>query len=250
MKTKLLLFVLLFVCSCSCSAQYSDKALYEAYLKKDMTLWQEYIDHADWAKLSHKEKERLLNYEYGYAAYIADKDAAAADFYLKQFNLHIEDCATLLSPATLASYRAAYCAYMTKVDKWHIISFATKSLRYADEAIAADMRNPIALALYGNVKMYTPKTFGGDKATAVTYYQRAEALYENQKQTRHNWNYRAVQLCMVQCYEKLGQVEKALEKCKAILQDEPDFTYLRDTYLPILESKVVQTSDDVSQRIY
>ncbi len=237
MKTKLL-FVLCF-CSSLCLAQ-TDRALYEAYLRKDMTVWQEYIDHADWARLSNREKERLLNYEYGYAAYISDKDAAAADFYLKQFNQHIEDHAAHLTAATLATYRSAYCAFMTKVDKWRMISFATKSLRYADEAVAADLRNPLALALYGNVKMYTPKTFGGDKAVAIQYYQRAEAVYESQKETRNNWNYRALQLCMIQCYEKTGQLNKALEKCKAVLDDEPDFAYLCDEYLPMLEAQIGQ----------
>ncbi len=202
-----------------------------------MTVWQAYIDKADWKTLSDREKERLLNYEYGFAAYIADKDPAAADLYVKQFNTHIEDFAAFLSPATLTSYRSAYCAYMTKIDKWHMISFASKALKYAQEAIEADTRNTIALVLYGNVKMYSPKTFGGDKAVALQYYERAETLYEDANNTRNNWNYRALQLCKVQCYEKMGQIEQAIEQCNIILQDEPDFTYLRDIYLPILESK-------------
>ncbi len=237
MKTKGLLFVLL-LCSCVCAAEYTDHALYEAYLRKDMTVWQAYIDQADWSRLSKKEKARLLNYEYGYAAYISDADAAAADFYLKQFNQHIEDSAGDLPASTIASYRSAYCAFMTKVDKWRMLNFATKSLRYADEAIAADLRDPIALALYGNVKMYTPKTFGGNKETAIQYYRRAEAWYEAEGETRNNWNYRALQLCMIQCYEKTGQVEKALDKCRAVLADEPEFAYLRDVYLPLLEAQV------------
>ncbi len=205
-----------------------------------MSVWQNYIDQADWTRLSSKEKARLLNYEYGYTAYIADKDAAAADFYLKQFNQHINNLEAELPASTIASYRSAYYAYMTKVDKWHIISNATKSLQYADDAIEADLHDPIALALYGNVKMYTPKTFGGDKEVALQYYQRAETLYESQRDTRNNWNYRAIQLCMIQCYEKLDQLDQAIQKGKAVLEDEPDFVYLRDTYLPLLESKAAQ----------
>lgn len=239
MKTKLLSLILFCCCVCACSAQ-SDKTLYEAYLKKDMAVWQNYIDQADWTSLSSKERARLLNYEYGYAAYIADKDATSADFYLKQFNQHINNLEAELPASTVASYRSAYCAYMTQIDKWHIISNATKALQYANEAIETDMRDPIALALYGNVKMYTPKTFGGNKEVAIQYYQRAEALYESQNNTRYNWNYRAIQLCMIQCYEKLGQLDQAIQKCKSVLEDEPNFIYLRDTYLPLLESKTAQ----------
>ena len=44
-----------------------------------------------------------------------------------------------------------------------------------------------------------------------------------------------MRLCIAQCYEKTGEVEKAIHTCQEILESIPDFSYIRDEYLPKLQ---------------
>ena len=71
MQTKhdfLILLSALLLCPVFLRAQYSDKDLYNAYLRRDMDHWKQYLDANAWQDLSLNEKKRYLNYEYGYIA--------------------------------------------------------------------------------------------------------------------------------------------------------------------------------------
>ena len=71
---KITLILSILMASCICQAQYTNHQLYQAYLKRDMTIWQQYIASAKWEELNNEEQKQLLNYEYGFAAYVLSHD--------------------------------------------------------------------------------------------------------------------------------------------------------------------------------
>ncbi len=228
------LLLLMLIVSLSCYAQYSDKELYEAYLTSDLSLWQEYINSTDWESLSKEEKKRMLNYQYGFTANVLSQDKDTAKRHLQLFEEHVNDAAEWLSPSSLACYRSAYAAYKIKLGDWRVFSLAKQTFCYADEAVEIDSLNPLALTLKANVDMYAPKAFGGNKEQALHYFLLAEKQYRERGLTLNNWNFRALQLCIAQCYEKTGDKEQAIAKCYAILAEEPNYEYIRHVYFPKL----------------
>lgn len=236
--TIFLLTVLLLIPVLGC-AQYSEQELYNAYLKSDMGLWKEYIEQADWSTITLREKQRLLNYQYGYVAFAISADDKDAEMHLDKFEQHIEYMEKLLDPSTLACYRSSYAAYKMSFNVFRKLIYANQAMSWANEAMRLDSLNPAALTLKANIDLYCPKAFGGNKTRALYYFLRAEKRYQELGMTRYNWNYRALQLCIAQCYEKTGYKEKAIAKCQSILKEEPRFAYIRDIYLPTLLGKNV-----------
>lgn len=215
-------------------AQYSERDLYNAYLRSDMSLWKEYIEHTDWDAIAIAEKQRLLNYQYGYVAFAISAEDKDAEAHLLRFERHTEDMKNVLDASTLACYRSSYAAYKMSFNVFRKLMYANQAMSLANEAMRLDSLNPAALTLKANIDLYCPKAFGGNKARALRYFLRAEKRYQELGITKCNWNYRALQLCIAQCYEKTGKKEQAIRKCRSILQEEPDFSYIRDIYLPTL----------------
>ena len=67
---KNLALLILLMVSSICQAQYSNHQLYQAYITRDMSVWEEYIESADWDTMDTEQRKQLLNYEYGFSAYM------------------------------------------------------------------------------------------------------------------------------------------------------------------------------------
>lgn len=230
MKARLIL-ILSFI-SLSVAAQFTDKDLYDAYLRQDISLWDEFIETADFESMTVRQQLRFLNYEYGYVAAAIGAQADDAEKHLAAFEKHIDEAT--LSESFRYTYQSAAAAYAITFNKSKFVALGTKTIRYANRAVELDSLNPYALSLKANTCFYAPKVAGGDKQKALHYFLRAEQLFRETNCTTYNWNYRVAQLCVAQCYEKLGQLYSAIAQCEAILAEEPNFTYVRDTYLPQL----------------
>lgn len=217
-------------------AAYSDEVLYKAYLASDLSVWNEYIHHTDWAKLSKTEQMRLINYEYGYVAVAIDKKESDAEQHLMDFENHI-NAVSNLPEALKCTYLSSVAAYKINFHKGKLLQYGLQAFRLSNQAVQADSLNPIALTLKANVLFYAPKAVGGDKQLAMKYFKKSEQIYRQTHHTANNWNYRALQLCIAQCLEQLGKKDEAIDKCREILVEEPNFAYIRDTYLPHLLEK-------------
>ena len=222
--------------------------LLEAYLNNDMSAWQATIDDARWETLCDDEKINIINTEYGYIATLldeaptgckqskSDKSArkAQAQHYLDAFINHIEDAKDILPESRYCMYLSG--AYAYKFMLTGNISAGVKSFQLCHDAVEKDPKDPLALTLVGNVEFYAPKLLGGSKKKALEHFNAAKT-YIQAPQYDLWWNKPALYLCLIQCYEKMGQKEKALTTAKALLQSYPNFIYLRDTYLPQLEEQ-------------
>lgn len=232
-KTAKITILALFL-SLPCLAQYDQKSMYKCYLSNNKALWKKYITSTNWETIDNTERQRLLNYEYGYIAYaISSKDKDAKQL-LQAFNAHIAEMKDRMPEATRLTYLAGAYSYQVSLNKITILSNGPKIFKYADQAVKLDGNNPYALALRGSIYFYCPHAFGGDKQKAMQYLNKAEQQYRIKGDTIENWNYRAVQTVIVQCYENTGNKQTAIDKCYLILQEEPDFAYIRDCYLPEL----------------
>ncbi len=232
-----ILLTLLLLVSINGIAQHTDEQLYNAYLRNDMSVWEDYVTKAEWSVLSLEEKERLLNYEYGYVAVAIGEGHPKAENYLNIFEQHLKEVQPEIALATHSTYASAVAAYKISFNKFKMIYYGKQAISLAASAVEQDSLNPLAMTLKANVDFYCPKAFGGDKKRALKYLLRAEQLYQEQALTQYNWNYRALQLCIAQCYEKSGNKAKAIEKCQSILAEEPEFQYIANVYLPTLMGK-------------
>jgi len=234
---KILCLAILIFVGVQAYAQYSDEQLYEAYMSQDLSLWRKYMNAAKWDELSNSERTRLINYYYGYIPFRNDeggKDCRQLlDTYWKYIKLHQKQ----LSASEYATFCSSAHAYEYLLDNSKILTDGMKSFILAKDAVEADSLNPLALALKGNVDFYAPRFFGGSKKRAMKAFLIAEKIMHDNPKYKYYWNYPALQLCIAQCYEKQGDIQKAITQCQRILKDHPHFKYVREEYLPELKKK-------------
>jgi len=238
-----LTITLILYCVCAfAQAQYTDKVLFAAYLRNDMTVWDSYLHHVSFHKQPLAEQERYINYEYGYVATAIDEKAPDMQQHIDSFEHHINYLDGKLPKATILDYRSSLAAYEALVNKLQFLTKGLESFNLVKEAYATDSLNPLVLSLKGNVDFYAPKAFGGNKQRALGYFRTAQRLYEAAGDTLTTWGYCSTRLCIIQCEEKLGDTNRALRDAEALLRKFPTFAYLRDQYLPELRRKYQKSS--------
>lgn len=239
------LFILL---SLPCFAQFSDDDLYASYLKQDMSYWGKYIRNADFSHADNAEKERILNYSYGYIAYAVSEKESDAEQLLEVYKNRLDEVKGEIAEAHRLTYLSAYYAYAINYNKLKFLTYGKETISLSEQAVENDNKCPLALSLRGNILFYCPRFFGGDKQKALDNFLLAEKQYKSRNDTK-NWNYMALQLTIAQCYEKLGDKQEALRRSKEMLVMEPEFKYVRDVYLPKLEGKKVKNEADVTGKL-
>ncbi len=224
------------LCSVCCFADYTDEQLYQAYMERDIATWQHYIDEADWSTLSVAERKRLLNYEYGFVAVAIDSKIPNAEAYLTRFRNHVAEAfaAQHICEAHYCMYMSSIHAYDFLLNRSRLFSSGLQSFKMVKRAAQLAPDDPYVLTLKANVDFYAPSAFGGDKEAALKMFSRAKEIFQQTTDYQHIWNYASLSLCIAQCYEKAGEREKAIEECHTILAEMPDFSYVRDEYLPKL----------------
>lgn len=215
---------------------YSDRQLFDAYMAGDMQLWKEYIDHAGFDTLPAQEQERRLYYEYGYAASLIDTDKRAAKPYIRQFGAHIEQLKDRLPAVLVHVYSAAYQTYDLAVTPLRVARHSQLIFHHAQQAVITDARHPLAWGIQANVHFYAPRMMGGNKQLAMQEYERADSLFAaTAAQRALDWTYVAQTLSLVQCYDKLGKTQLALQKARQALARWPQYDYLRQYVLQLEE---------------
>ena len=212
-------------------SQYGDEQLYMAYMSGDLSLWGDYLRNGNWETMDDAEKTRFINYEYGYIPVEADKGNPDVRRMLDNYKQHIEAHKYILTASQYTAYKSAACAYEYLLDKHLLFSQGLQSFKLAHKAVELDPQNPLALSLSGNVSFYAPTLFGGSKKKALQLFEEAERIMEADTAYRYMWNYPALQLCIAQCYDKIGDKEKAKRQYERILAIHPDFDYARKEFV-------------------
>ena len=207
-----------------CFAQYSDHQLYQAYLERDMRVWQEHIASAEWDSLSIEEKKQLLNYEYGFTAYMLGQDANEAQRLIARYEQHLNALKEQLPAARYHAYLSSIYTYRLGLDRKRLMKYASKIYDNINLAMDLDDNDALVCAMQGNVEFYSPF---GNKKKALEYFQKADSLYRSEAKLHEKWNRCAVQLTLVQCLIKLDRKEEAKCLCVQYIAAEPQFELMK-----------------------
>ena len=234
---KLLLFILL-SCGGLTYGQFTQEQMYHAYLTEDMPYWQQYLDQTDWSTLDQEEKLRYLNYEYGWIGAVVDTKPKNIREYVDAFLAHIEEMTPLLPAGTRLTYMSSYWAFRAKLNDWAYAKFGLRAKNIAEEAVQADPEDPLAVTLVGCVDFYAPSIFGGSKPRALKAFYKAVDLFRQNGDTVLNWNYASAQLQLMMCLSKTKNYTDAKMLADSVLQQNPDFRFVREVFLPELQKKM------------
>ena len=219
MTLKLIKLLILLMVSGLCQAQYSNHQLYQAYITRDMSVWEHYIDSADWNSLDTEQRKQLLNYEYGFSAYILGIDVEKGKKLIQRLATHLEAMKGELPEERYCAYLASVYTYQLALDKSQLMKYAKGIYNNIERAMELNANDPFVLSMQGNVEFYSP--FGSKKA-ALGYYQKADSLYGLVGADYERWNRRAVQMTYIQCLNKQRRRDEAIALCAELLAEEPN----------------------------
>ena len=205
--------------SSMCQAQYSNHQLYQAYITRDMSVWQQYINSADWENLDTEQRKQLLNYEYGYSAYILGINVEEGKQCIQRFASHLEMMKSELPEERYCAYLASVQSYRLALDKGQLMKYAKRVFSNIQRAMEINPNDPFVLSMQGNVEFYSPF---GSKKEALIYYQKADSLYGVAGADYERWNRRAVQMTYILCLHKLRREDEAKKLCEELLAEEPN----------------------------
>lgn len=201
-----------------CFAQYSNHQLYEAYITRDMSVWENYIDSADWDRLDTEQRKQLLNYEYGFTAYMLGVDVEKSKQLIQRLETHIEQMRSALPEERYCVYLASVYTYRLALNKSQLMKYAKIIYSHVGRAMELNPNDPFVLSMQGNVEFYSPF---GSKKTALGYFQRADSLYAISGTDYERWNRRAVQMTYILCLNKQRKKDQAIALCERLLAEEP-----------------------------
>ena len=191
------------LCICiSLSAQVTDRDLFDAYLKEDMSVWKEYIDNLSTFHTALADRQNFqlsaLLYEYGYCGYIVSADKEAAKPYVRRFKEHIEARKANLPKGHYEMWMSAVLVFELRLkESIHPI----KAMSLAKEATKLAPNDPVVLSYYGTCLFYAPKPFGS-KAEALEWFEAAQARFGGDE-WKYSWLREANEMYINQCREKL-----------------------------------------------
>lgn len=102
-----------------------------------------------------------------------------------------------------------------------------------------DKSNYFGYIQLGNIKFYSPETFGGSKKLSIDYYLKALEILEKKTEfIKNDWNYLSLLVNLAQAYSEAGNYETAKKYYEKALSAEPDFVWVKNDLLPELNLKM------------
>lgn len=234
---KKLLSIALLLTAVALSAQATvvdhDK-VFNAYLKGDFKTWGAEVNkYVATPGLTFQDKCEIANYLYGYIGAMVETKGRAEECerLIKHFDAYIAEMLKHQNTKAMGLlYQAASYGMKAKLHRSKLATYGMKTLSSLDDALEADPDNPIAIGFKGNTKYYAPAIFGGNKKKALAYYIKGVNILARNCPKLYRWNYRAMQLCVVEAYIGTGEKEKAKQYYERVMREEPGFTYLKRCY--------------------
>lgn len=228
---------LVLIISVSSFQQPIQNSTYAAYLSGSMQLWERSIAQAQQEyEASNTNESRFdlaLTMYGGMSATMKDKDEDFFDQYVDDAMDHLEglidqnfriaDCKAIQSG--IYGFKIAY-------SPWKGMFLGSKSNSTIESALREDPNSPIVQKLYGNSKLFTPETWGGDKQMAVKAYEKAILLYKNESGSQNDWMFLDTYAWLGQAYQAVDKKDKARETYLASLEMEKDFNWVNYVLLP------------------
>lgn len=210
--------------------------IYLAYVQGDMSRWEAIIrlieERSD--DFSDEERKELISYYYGYISFLLETDQKdKVQDYIIKGEKHLN---ALLKSApndvTALAYKGSFIGFRIGTNKFKALTLGKESISYINRAYKLDSQNVQAILDKGNLLYHMPGMFGGDKKEAVRLYEKAVLRMEKHQNLKQNWLYLNVLTTIARHYEEEKQWQKAVLIYEKILQQEPEFTWVKDTLYP------------------
>ncbi len=237
----ILFYLLLFLGFVAVQAQDID--FYEAYVSNRMDLWKYHMDRME------KEYERDQSYDvlldltvaqYGYIAYCMSMDqkkkakeyVLKAEVNAKKMLKHDSEWARVHALlGAIYGFKAGQAPYKAPV-------LGIRAMREVNKAFNLDQKDPHIWMEKGNVDLYKPAIFGGNKHDAILYFLKAIELFEKDSESiRSNWLYLNTLSGLAIAYVRTEQIKKADQTYQKIIAREPDFKWISEDVYPSFRAK-------------
>ena len=200
--------------------------IYLAYIQGDMSRWEAIIrlmeERSD--DITDEERKELVGYYYGYIGFLLGTDQKdKAQGYITKGEKHLN---ALLKSApndvTALAYKGSFIGFRIGTNKFKALTLGNESISYINRAYKLDSQNVQAILDKGNLLYHMPGMFGGDKKEAVRLYEKAVLRMEKHQNLT----------TIARHYEEEKQWQKAVLIYEKILQQEPEFSWVKDTLYP------------------
>lgn len=215
---------------------YKSKA-YDAFINGDMGKWLNLIIEmeSDIVSLNGKPaendvKRELLNYYYGYTAFLISKEQMReASTYAEKGEKIIEMfLAKQPQNAEMLAYKAAFKGFKIGISKFKAVTLGMQSQSIIKKAYALSPGNIRVLIERGNILFYSPKMFGGNKREAIQMYKKAASALESRGDTVGNWEYLNLLTVIAQALLDTDNKNEAINLYKKLLILEPRFKWAQE----------------------
>jgi tetratricopeptide (TPR) repeat protein len=221
--------------------------MYRAYLgardaKANKELWKNIVQSCQ--HVSDKNPQNMNDrYRLGLAQFgllsstMSTKDEDLFDDYVDQAESNLEKIKTGRSAEAKAILSAVY-GLQLGYSPWKGMFLGPKSGSLMAKALKENPTSPLIWKLYANSKFHTPESFGGDIKEAITAYEKAVKLYEEDPAgIKNNWFYIDTMAFLGQAFMKTGETSKAVDVYEKALAFEPEFSWVKYSLLPAAKKK-------------
>jgi len=213
------------------------KNIYDAFIVRDMTKWENVIQSMEASHYNKTvdQKLELINYYYGIIGYLIGKKQYIHAEQLTNRGDALIDQVLLTAPknTTATSFKGSFAGFRVGIKKFKAILLIFDSKKYINKAVEMDPLNIQALIDKGNTYYYAPAIFGGDKKTALTYYLKAAGIMEQKNETHENWVYLNTLTMIAFAYKKTDNPIAAKQTYEKVMQIEPNITWAKDVLTAI-----------------
>lgn len=234
---------MIILCSFFIGINGQNAKFYEAYVSNQMDIWKIEMDRMEQEYQAGNNMEMIFDLtiaQYGYIAYCMamDQKKKATDYVEKA--KHNAERMLDHDPewARAHATRGAIYGFEAGQAPYKAIVLGPKAIREVNMAMVLDPANPYIWMEKGNMDLYKPKIFGGNKHEAIKFYLKAIELYEEDpKLTEKNWLYLNTLVGLASAYAKTDRIKRADQTYLKILKVEPDYIWIRDDVYPKFRKK-------------
>jgi len=206
----------------------------QLYFSGDMKTWKRVIDSLRQQTLDPEKRLVLLHAEYGYIGNLLgnEKDSEARKEMIKYENRLEEAIKQSPENGILYALSAANVGFKIGLQVWKAPILGKENGARVKKAIQFSPDQALPWIELANSLYFRPAFVGGNKPLAITYYEKAFAIYKNQGGC--NWVYYNLGAWLGQAYVKQGRKDKAEAIYRQILSEAPNFTWIKNELLPDL----------------
>lgn len=214
----------------SVNAQTFDSLMYKAYLTGSQDLWESALK----AKTEEVPLQRAI-------AFYGILNNTMATYDAKEFDKYVDSALQLLEAMEREGvHKAEAMALRSSIYGFIMAYYPAKGMMYGaksgsamGKALNIGGNSAIVNMISGTSLFFTPEAWGGDKQAAISAFENALKLYEQQEY--QGWLCLNKLASLGQAHMAVGQKSEAISIYKKALLFEPNFTWVSQQLLPVAE---------------